>query len=155
MATIYRENCLDADNKPNDLSAKIAIHFRNNIKCPHTFKSDKNKGKTCNKNVFLCRYTGDYSCSNGRHFKKECYDEPYCKIIFKMIEEEQNKEKEAYEDEYYVDEYYVNFNMRMLKQELKKLDLEYDESIKPQARPNCSAPTGKTWSYYKGEWVEC
>ena len=65
-----------------------------------------------------------------------------------MINDVQQKEAEEYKDDYY-----VKFNMNMLKNELKKLDIDFNDNIKPIARPNKASPEGKTWSYYKGEWI--
>jgi hypothetical protein len=146
MATIYRENCLDEDNNPNDLAKQINEKFKT-LKCPHKF-TGKKKGEICGENIIFDMRFGDYCCSSNKHFKKQCYDEQYCKIIFKIINNASQKEADGYKDNYY-----IKFNMNMLKNELKKLDIEYNDNIKPIGRPNKASPEGKTWSYYKGEWI--
>ena len=150
MASIIRETCFDDNGKPipavyNRIQQAIDDA---GIRCTAKWKSGKNKGEVCGKRMRFIPTCFSVRCESSRHGAHYAYDEPFSKIVFRVIneieqeqfEEEDKKRKDAF------------IRQRSL-QEAKLLDITIPDDFCGIPRPDGRAPDGQTWSFLKGEWI--
>ena len=144
MATPIRENCLDANDQPNENSHRVqaALDVKGCL-CINR------PGGRCKASIVFDADSCSITCTTNPKHGRAAYDKPYAKIVFGVInaieeeefqqEEQERKKRMAKEDK------------RMADEEAIILGLEDYEA---HARPDGPAPDGKTWSFALGKWQD-
>ena len=144
MATPIRENCLDANDQPNENAARVQAAL--DVKGCMCINRP---GGRCAAPIVFDATIPCITCTKNPKHSRAAYEKPYEKIVFDVInaieeeefqqEEEQRKEKR------------VQLAKRKADEEAGILGLEHYEA---HARPDGSAPEGKTWSFALGDWQD-
>ena len=141
MATRILENCLDANDQPNEKSSLVQAAL--DVKGCMCINRP---GGRCKAPIVFDATIPSITCTTNPKHGRAAYDKPYAKIVFGVInaieeeefqqEEQERKKRMAKEDK------------RMADEEAIILGLEDYEA---HARPNGPAPDGKTWSFALGD----
>ena len=140
MATPIREHCLDENDVPIKAVIKMINQaFKDRGGCPK-----RKCGATCYFNVHSMKVV----CKK-RH-RGFAYDDPYAEVVFSVInklEEEESKKHAAASKE--------AWRLRMVEKAKREAEALGQEFVKFHDRPSGAAPTGQTWSYHLGKWIDC
>ena len=144
MATPIRENCLDANDQPNENSRRVQAAL--DVKGCMCINRP---GGRCKAPIVFDATIPSITCTTNPKHGRAAYDKPYAKIVFDVInaieeeefqqEEQERKKRRAKED------------TRMANKEAEILGLEDYET---HARPDGPAPDGQTWSFALGKWQD-
>ena len=87
MATPIRENCLNAEDRPNALGHLIHRAIQARHMCPHIMKRGKNKGKPCGRYLTFHPAFAEVSC---RFHRFEAYGEEFGDLVLGWINKAEN-----------------------------------------------------------------
>jgi hypothetical protein len=167
MCTPIREATLNQWDEPNEVAKRVQDLF-NKEGCPMLIKSGPRKGEKCGGNLRFNAQNVWCRCLKVKAHQDEAYAEPFGKMVWEAInsiseeelaemhrkEEQQSGPREELEAEkarVQAQASAVNRAKRSADAEAEAMGLEASEH---HVRPDGAAPSGQTWSYRLGVWVE-
>jgi hypothetical protein len=144
MATPIREECLDSQDRPNEVSNQIQKEF-DKIGC-----TSKVAGKPCGGSVQFNPKTVRCVCRKNSRHGGWAYDEPFSTTVFGVLNDVY-EEREKKEHKKLIDLRIKDAHRKAVQESVSR---GYNsKKVVGHVRPDGKAPENHTWSYFDGKWV--